>query len=124
MAVIPFITAAYAARLRAATEDRTYVSLATVYDDTGATGNFDVVLLSNLPCRLMQVSRQPAATSSDRAEFAALRELRWGPDYVMPETAQVAVDGVLWNVVAGTVGAFPASGPLLYRQCDLRKAAG
>jgi hypothetical protein len=92
---------------------------ATVYTE-GAGGNHTTVARSGLRCRLAHVNRQPAATSAERAELAALRNMLWEPGYVLPETAQVEVDGVRWNPIPGTFGALRGpSSAVVYRRCDL-----
>jgi hypothetical protein len=99
------------------------IQTATVYTENPTTGIFDVVAKTGLPCRLAHIDRQPAATAPDRAEFAAMRNMLWEPGYVLPETAQVDVEGVRWNPVAGTFGAMKGpSGAVTYRRCDVRRA--
>ena len=91
-----------------------------VYTETPATGAYTTVERSGLRCRLAHVNQQPAATGADRAELAAIRNLLWEPGYEMPETAQVDVAGVRWNVVPGTFGAYRGpTGAVVYRRCDL-----
>lgn len=96
---------------------------ATVYGRTTATGTFTTVLKSGLRCRLAHIPRGDQ-TAPDRAELAALRVLLWEPAYVLPETAQIEVDGVRWQPVAGTFGALKGpSGAVTYRQADVRRQA-
>lgn len=98
--------------------------VATVYGENASTGAYTDVLRSGLRCRLAHVSTRPAATGGDRAELAAIRNLLWEPDYVLPETAQVEVGGVRWNPVAGTFGAYRGPlGQVVYRRCDVVRAA-
>lgn len=99
------------------------IQVATVFTENPTTGAFDVVAKSDLKCRLAHIDGQPAATAPDRAEFAAMRNMLWEPEYVLPETAQVLVDGVRWNPVAGTFGAMKGpSGAVVYRRADVRRA--
>jgi hypothetical protein len=82
------------------------------------------VLRTGLRCRLAHVQIQPARTAPDRAELAAMRTLIWEPGYVLPETAQVEVEGIRWNPVAGTFGAMRGpTGAVAYRRADVRRAA-
>lgn len=91
---------------------------ATVYGETDPTGAFTTVLRTGLACRLAHV--RGGASQNERAELAAVRNMIWDPSYVLPETAQVEVDGVRWNPVAGTFAAYRGpSSQVLYRRCDL-----
>jgi len=98
---------------------------ATVYGRSSG-GTFTVVLRADLACRLEQVSRQPAATSSQRRELAAMGSLRYDAEYTMPAVAQVEVDtlpGVRWNPLAATDWAddLPGIGPIS-RSVDVTRA--
>lgn len=93
---------------------------ATVYAEDAATGAYTTVLKSGLKCRLVHVGRQTATTAGERAELAAIRNLLFEPDYVMPETAQIEVDSIRWAPVAGTFGAFRGpSGAVVFRRADV-----
>lgn len=93
------------------------------YTADPTTGQYTVLAQAGVRCRLMHVNRQPAATAADRAELGALRDLIWEPSYVLPETAQVEVESVRWNPVAGTFGAYRGpSGALVYRRADAMRA--
>lgn len=78
---------------------------AAVYDDAGVSGAYDHLLKAALPCRFSTVSTGPARTGRERAELASTAELYWTEDYVMPNGAQVELngDGVRWDVRPGTV---------------------
>jgi hypothetical protein len=96
---------------------------AAVYGRDAVTSRFTTVLRTGLRCRLAHVPRG-GQTGPDRAELAALRVLLWEPGYVMPETAQIEVDGVRWQPVAGTFGALKGPiGAVTYRQADVRRQA-
>src|SRR5262245_8577891 len=81
---------------------------ATVYGENPTTGRYDVVVASALHCRLAHFVASPGATSAERVELAAMRNLMWDPSYVMPEGAQVEVTnypqlaGRRWSVRSGT----------------------
>lgn len=78
---------------------------ATIYTRAGS-GGFTVVQRAGLPCRLDPVSRQPAATASERRELAAMGSLRYDARYSLPESGiQIEVDaypGKRWNPVQAT----------------------
>lgn len=89
----------------------------TVYDDAD---DYSTEVRANLACRLVHVDRS-GATAGDRAELMALRELMWDAAYVMPEGAQVAIDGVRWQTVRGTFGAPRRRGLVAYRICQVER---
>ena len=94
----------------------------TVYTPNGTTGDYTVVAKSGLACRLAH-----SAISGDmgpgRSDQASARRLLWGADYVMPEVAQVLVDGQRWNIVAGTLAAVRGpSGQVEYRRAEVTQA--
>lgn len=91
--------------------------LGTVYDDDDA---YSTQVKANLACRLVHVDRS-SATAGDRAELMALRDLMWDPGYVMPEGAQVAIDGIRWQTVRGTFGAPRRRGVVAYRICQVER---
>lgn len=97
------------------------IHTATIYGE-GSSGAFDEVLTSGLRCRLAN-RRTVGATGLERVELGHDRGLIWGPDYELPtEHVQVAVAGFTerWNVVAGTVTAFPwEDGSLVYRRANV-----
>lgn len=81
----------------------------TVYGRTNNTGPYNAVLKSGLACRLDTVNIQPAATSSQRADLAALRVLMYDPTYTLPDqgvqievTSPAHYAGQRWNPVNGT----------------------
>jgi hypothetical protein len=95
---------------------------AVVYTPNLTTGAYDVVANAALDCRLTHSSISTDMGPA-REEQTGARRMLWGPDYVMPETAQVEVDGVRWNVQAGTFAAI--RGPdsaVFYRRCEVTQA--
>jgi hypothetical protein len=104
---------------------------ASFYGRTG-NGGFTTLLRAGVACRLAHVSRQPAATSANRAELAAMRNLMWDPAYApSSETFRVVVDGVTgpdgstpaqWQPVAGTLATMRGpDGSPIYRKADVRR---
>lgn len=94
--------------------------LATVFIENPTTGLYDTLAKARLDCRLAHVNVQPATGGNERAELAALRDMLFDPNYVMPENCQVDVDGVRWQPVVGTFGAFRGpSSQTVYRRCDV-----
>jgi hypothetical protein len=94
----------------------------TVYSRTALSGRFDTLVASAIACRPAHVKGGQGAQV--RAENAAIRNLIWDPAYVLPETAQVEIDGVRWKAIPGTFGAY--RGPLdtiVYRRCDVVRAS-
>jgi hypothetical protein len=93
---------------------------ADVYTANVTTGRFNVLQKAGLRCRLLHVNIHPAATSSDRAELAAIRDMIWDPLYSMPEQCQVVVGSTYWQPVAGTFGAFRDwDSVLVYRRAQV-----
>jgi hypothetical protein len=95
------------------------VQHATVYGLNPTTGLFDVVVMSDLVCRLAH--RGGGATAPERAELAGLRRLLWRPeDGELPENAQIEAEGQRWQVVRGTPAAFLGpDGTIALRAADL-----
>lgn len=81
---------------------------ATVYSRTANTGPYNLVVKSDLACRLEEVEggRRPAATSAQRRELANLGTFRYDATYTLPETGvQIEVDaypGKRWNPTGAT----------------------
>lgn len=97
---------------------------ADVYSENPSTGLYDIRVKAQLKCRLAHVNTQPAVSGNERAELAALRNMLFDPDYVMPENVQVLVDGIRWQPVVGTFGALRGpSGQVVYRRCDVVRQA-
>ena len=84
------------------------------------TGAFTTVANAALACWLRPVGTRAAASAAQRAELAALRRLTW-VDYVMPDYAQVEIDGNRYNVVHGTVVGYryAETGEVIQYSCDL-----
>lgn len=105
---------------------------ATVYSRTNNTGPYNLPVKTGLACRLDTVNMQPAATSANRADLAALRTFSWDVAYDMPATGvQIEVTspahyaGQRWNPQSGTQKpAIPPGfdGPI-YLEMDVRKAS-
>lgn len=94
--------------------------VAVVYVENPATGAYDSVANAALACRLLHLSLRAATSGSERAELAAIRTLIWDPSYVLPEEAQLVVDGVRWNTVPGSFAAHRGpAGQVTYRRCDV-----
>lgn len=105
---------------------------ATVYARTGGTGPFNNAVKTGLACRLDTVNVQPAATSSQRADLAALRSFMWSPDYDLPEqgvqveiTSPAYYAGQRWTVVNGTrkPAIPPGFDAPIAVECDVRRAS-
>ena len=93
----------------------------TVYTPNGSTGAFTVVAKSNLACRLTAVG--VATVGNQRVEISGSRLLLWDPSYVMPDEAQVEVEGVRWNVKAGSQARPRLPGGVdVYRRCEVVEA--
>lgn len=90
---------------------------ATVYGEGAST--YDQVLKADLPCRMSHVDATNSSNQGERAELLSMRRVLWDPDYVMPENAQIEVDGVRWQLVAGSFAAFRGpSNQITYRAAD------
>ena len=86
---------------------------------TDSAGRFTVKVFDDVPCRMEHVTG--GNSSFERAELAALRKLMFDPSYVLPDTCQVEVAGVRWNVQAFTFGTFGRVRPL-YKTAELIRA--
>lgn len=105
---------------------------AVVYTRTGNTGPYNNAVKTGLACRLDTVNVQPAATSSQRADLAAIRTFMWDATYDLPDqgvqvevTSPAYYAGQRWNVVANTRRpAIPPGfdGPMAI-ECDVRRAS-
>jgi gamma-glutamylcyclotransferase (GGCT)/AIG2-like uncharacterized protein YtfP len=96
---------------------------AYVYTPNEVDGAYTVLAEAALPCRL--VAKGASAIDNRRVELANDGLLLWGPDYVMPETARVLVNGTYYNVEAGTLAAIRnLSSVTEYRRCEVRRATG
>lgn len=95
---------------------------ATVYTPNGTTGAYTVVAQASLPVRL--VAPGAGTMNPERSEAAPVSRLLWGPDYTtMPETAQLAIAGVRWNVKAGTVTPVRwIDSVIIYHRCEVERA--
>ena len=93
-----------------------FPDLADVYTPDPTTGAYTVLARADLRGRLAVVTIT-AQMGAGRAELASARRWLWGADYTLPETAQLAVDSVRWNVVAGSVAAErgPGGGVIIQR---------
>ena len=98
---------------------------ATVYTEAPTTGAFTVVANAALPCRLGRFAQvlPSAGLTYDRSELANELALLWGPDYDLPERAQVEVEGQRWNPIVGTFRAVTMiGGGLGYHFCGVDRA--
>lgn len=77
--------------------------ISTIYA-RDASGVYNVVLTTELPCRLVQV-RGSFSDQQGRAELARMRRFLWDPGYEMPAYSQVEVAGERWNPIEGTENA-------------------
>jgi len=94
---------------------------ATVYTPNGTTGAYTVVAQAALPVRL--VVPGAGRMNPERDEAAPVSRLLWGSGYTMPETAQIDVGGVRWNVKAGTVTPVRwIDATIVYHRCDVERA--
>lgn len=96
---------------------------AVVYTPNPSTGVFDVVDQAALRGRLAVVTIT-TGMGGERAELASARRWLWPPGYTLPETAQLAIDGVRWNVQAGSVAAERGpGGQVIIQRADVVRAA-
>lgn len=94
--------------------------VADVYTEHAVTGRYTVLAKSRLACRLSHIPLNRVQRSGDRAELAAMRNMLFDPEYAMPEQCQVAVDGVRWQPMPGTFGAYRDwNSELVYRRADV-----
>src|SRR5688572_16763891 len=75
---------------------------AKVYTADPEDGEYTVLAKSGLACRLVRMTGT-VAPAAERPELAGQRTLLWLPEYQMPDTAQVEIDGRRWNIQAGTI---------------------
>lgn len=93
----------------------------TVYTPNGTTGEFTVAA-QTIVCRLSYVKREAADVADDRENIGERRRLLYTTDYTMPDTAQVAIDGVRWNILSGTYGAITGpNGSVVYRRVEVER---
>jgi len=92
----------------------------TIYtEDTD--GRFLTVAATGVRCRMWPVGG--GASGAGRAELAAFRRLLWAPGTTIDDHAQIEVESVRYNVVAGSIA--PRRGPsgaLDHYECDLMRA--
>lgn len=99
------------------------IDVARVYTPDPTTGNYTVLAKSDLACRLTLVSAMSVDSGPGRAELVDERRLLWEPSYVLPDTAQVEVSGLRYNVQPGTLAAVrDPSGAVEYRRAKVVKA--
>lgn len=95
---------------------------ATVYTPAVSDGTYTVVAKTGLACRLV-LATIATASGAERAAQTGARLLLWGPGYSMPESAQVAVGGVRWNVQPGTLAAERGpSGAVILQRAEVTEA--
>ncbi len=92
----------------------------------GSGGAFDVLDQAAVRCQFWHVSVKPAATSEDRSELAALRNLHYDPSYTLPDRCQIEVeeDGVTrrYNPRFGTEGDIRPFAAVIQRRIDVVRA--
>ncbi|HLE13524.1 MAG TPA: hypothetical protein VI776_02165 [Anaerolineales bacterium] len=99
------------------------IDMAIVYTPDPTTGAYTVVDKASLPCRLAVVAVAGVDPGPGRVELVDERRLLWGPDYAMPITAQVEIEGARWNVEAGSLAAVRGpDGSIAYRRAKVIKA--
>lgn len=106
-----------AARLRRDIE-ATWSDVAKVYV-RDLNGAYNIVAKSDLKCSVETLVRQRdyAPTIIDRGELATLRNFKFEHDYLMPENAQIEVQGRRWNMRKDSLDlrrARPGSEPLYW----------
>lgn len=121
-----------AAPLNAAIVRSVLTMRATVWARTANTGPYNDAVKTGLACRLDTVNVQPARTSTERADLAALRSFAWDAEYALPEqgiqieiTSPAHYAGQRWNPTPGTrKPAIPPGfdGPI-YIEIDVRRAS-
>jgi len=101
-----------------------FIDTARVYAPDPTTGDYTTLINANLICVLaVGGGKYEGVSAKDRAELAAWRKLLWDPAYDMPENAQIEVDGVRYNAVAGSFVAFKiAANSIIYRRGDFVRA--
>jgi hypothetical protein len=94
------------------------VDRATVYQENPVSGVYDVVVKSNLRCRLCDV--RGGTTVEGRAELARIRHLQFDINYFMPEDCEVLIDNTRWNPTPGTFSTLRGSNNRkVIRVCDV-----
>lgn len=91
---------------------------ATVYGEDIASGLYSQVLIRSLRCRL--ISRNTNNTglpTFDRAEDMAGRDFWFDPTAYIPEGSQVEVDGIRWQLKAGTFQSLGDCTPPAAKMC-------
>ncbi len=77
---------------------------ATVYTE-GASGAFDTVVATNVPCRLFTRRTAPFTVGLERSELDHTRAFVWDAAALplADEHVQIAVGTTRWNVLAGSL---------------------
>lgn len=93
---------------------------AEVFTADQNTGRYTTSVNPALACRLMHIPLNRAQRQQERAELAGMRHMLFDPEFVMDEHSQLDVDGVRWEPLPGSFGAFRDwHGTVIYRQCDV-----
>lgn len=96
---------------------------AVVYMPNEVDGDYTEVVRSALKCRLANKRRFGLGDGTERDEEVPNRMVMWQADYVMPENAQIEVDGQRWNVVPDTYAEMRGLGEaVMYRRCEVTQA--
>ena len=102
------------------------VDLADIYIPDEISGDFTILARGLLPCRLaysITGSNTAIDAGDERERISSRRRLLWQDDYIMPDSAQVEVDGRRWNVLEGTFSSLRAPNKMIvYYRCDVERA--
>lgn len=87
----------------------------------GADGDYTVLARSGEACRLVtRMDKGTEETGDVREDQTGRNRLLWGPDYTMPNVAQVLINGARWNVVANSQEEGRGLGGVrVYWRCDV-----
>ena len=103
----------------------TFTQRGDVYMRNPVGGRNDLLVFSNLPCRLTHVNSEGAGSVMERNQLNAVRRLVWIGSYVLPEVCEVRIEGVVWRPSPGTFANYQAvDGTSLYRACDVTRQQG
>lgn len=80
-----------------------------------------MVANSALTCRMAYIEQGGSSIGGERGDIGSKRRLLWDAGYIMPDDAQVLIDGQRWNVREGTFGELtgPDNSTVIYRRCEV-----
>lgn len=86
-------------------------------------GAYTVEAQTDVVCRLNHISRNPANLGGEREAIGDDRLLMWSQVYVMPDDAQIEIDGQRWNVREGSCDEITGAdfSTIVYRRCQVMK---